>query len=109
MVSLKDLTWQQEEAIVLYRDYRRTMNSTSKWKDCLLHDWLKSSYSWGDRDRYCYLQQIRNTKGPQWLTKITEKELNISIFDPSYHEIISELFGEEKAEEMKRKRMEADD
>jgi len=54
-------------------------NGTDKWVACLLDHWRNGTeYRYEDLykpsgkalvDDGCYLRQIRNTKGPSWLTK----------------------------------------
>lgn len=62
---MKTLTPEQADAI---RSYAAQHGRT--WKDQLLTDWLNAG-SRTYRGEWCYLQQIRNQKGPSWLRAMT--------------------------------------
>jgi|SRR5690349_5339753 len=62
---MRDLTPEQAAAIRAYAaQHGRT------WKDQLLSDWMRAG-SRTYRGEWCYLQQIRNQKGPSWLRSMT--------------------------------------
>src|SRR5690349_4719146 len=62
---MRDLTPEQAAAIRAYAaQHGRT------WKDQLLSDWMRAG-SRTYRGEWCYLQQVRNQKGPSWLRSMT--------------------------------------
>jgi hypothetical protein len=74
MVSLADLTIEQRTALVTYATKAtatlKADGVTYDWKVALQLDWMRSGSKLVGPDVYCYLQQIRNQKGPQWLAAL---------------------------------------
>jgi hypothetical protein len=65
MGTAKTLTEEQFRAL---EDYAKEVGPD--WKKRLNFDWLRAGTNvYGFRDRYCYLHQVRNRFGPQWLAK----------------------------------------
>lgn len=73
MASIKDtrdgLTKPQQEALDAFRDAKGR-----NWKAALRANWERASYPGVSADHAAALQQVRNTLGPEWLTKYRAPE-----------------------------------
>jgi hypothetical protein len=67
--KLSDLAPEQAFALHLWQSYQGR-----NWKTVLETSWTISTYLWGFPEQNCYLQQIRNQKGPQWLRTLPDSE-----------------------------------
>lgn len=56
--SLADLTPEQRDALIAF-----AQEHGRNWKAALISGWLRAAFPG-------YLQQIRNSFGPEWLTKL---------------------------------------
>jgi hypothetical protein len=63
-VNEADLTLQQQDALDAFRETKGR-----NWKVALRANWERASYPGVSVDHAAALQQIRNTLGPEWLTK----------------------------------------
>jgi hypothetical protein len=65
MAQLNDITSEQQEALYLYAHEKGR-----SWKQQLLEDWHQSTYCWTRPEQSCFLQQLRNERGPSWLKQL---------------------------------------
>lgn len=64
------MTRAQREAVMAVRE-----SNPKAWKRELAAMWETGNYKGMDTNQAALLQQVRNTQGPEWLVKVTSKEL----------------------------------
>ena len=64
------LTRPQREAVMAFRE-----SHLKDWKRSLSTAWSTGNYKGTDSNQAALLQQVRNEQGPEWLVKVTSKEL----------------------------------
>ena len=64
------MTRAQREAVMAVRE-----SNPKAWKRELAAMWESGNYKGMDTNQAALLQQVRNTQGPEWLVKVTSKEL----------------------------------
>lgn len=64
------MTRAQREAVMAVRE-----SNPKGWKRELAAMWETGNYKGMDTNQAALLQQVRNTQGPEWLVKVTSKEL----------------------------------
>jgi hypothetical protein len=71
---MDEITKEQADALKAYAAWCKSRGMA--WKDRLFDDWMRAGSDW--HGPYHLLHQVRNRRGPSWLSKLTDADVGLA-------------------------------